>query len=310
MNPLAAPNASPGPAPAVADPPGAAPSPPPEAGPPPSSRPSPRRRSNFSVAFALLPREQQSAIRAVHAWSRAVDDSVDEESDPAQARATLARWRADLAFLHEGQPAEPVSRALAPHVRHFEIPRGYFEELVAGVEMDLTRARYATFEELERYCYRVASVVGLICLRIFGDREERGRAYAKALGTALQLTNIVRDVATDYARGRVYLPSDEMARFGYDEEALARGERNEAYLRLMRHQAERARRYYAAAAEEVRALDRRRFMAAEIMSRIYRRLLSKIEARDFDVFHGEVRVRRIERVWIAATTAAAIHLGR
>jgi phytoene synthase len=282
----------------------------PETMPAATGRPAPGRRSNFGVAFALLPREQRDAIRAVHAWSRAVDDSVDEEPDRRLAETRLARWRADLASLYESVPAEPVTRALAPPVSRFEIPRRYFEELISGVEMDLARTRYATFAELERYCYRVASVVGLICLRIFGDRDERGRAYAESLGLALQLTNIVRDVAGDYARGRVYLPTDEMARFGYHEDSLARGVRNDAFLRLMRHQADRARRYFDAAAAEARSLDRRQFLAAEIMGRVYRRLLEKIEASGFDVFHGEVRVRRVERVFIAATTAAAVHLGR
>jgi len=271
--------------------------------------PSPRRRSNFGVAFALLPPDQRNAIRAVHAWSRAVDDSVDEEPDPLRAEATLAQWRDDLAALYEGEPTEAVTRRLAPQVRRFEIPRAYFEELISGVGMDLTRTRYTTFSELERYCYRVASVVGLICLRIFGDRDERGRVYAESLGLALQLTNIVRDVAGDYARGRIYLPADELDRFGYGEDLLARGERNEAFAELMHHQADRARRYFEAADAEVRGLGRRRYLAAEIMGRVYRRLLTKIEASGFDVFHGEIRVRRVERVWIAATTAAAIHFG-
>jgi len=272
--------------------------------------PSPRRRSNFGVAFALLPPDQRDAIRAVHAWSRAVDDSVDEEPDPLLAEATLTRWREDLAAVYEGDPVESVSRRLAPQIRRFEIPRAYFEELISGVGMDLTRRRYTTFSELERYCYRVASVVGLICLRIFGDRDERGRVYAESLGLALQLTNIVRDVAGDYARGRIYLPADELDRFGYDEALLARGERNEAFGQLMRYQAERARRYFEAADDEVCGLGRRRYLAAEIMGRVYRRLLAKIEAADFDVFHGEIRVRRVERVWIAATTAVSIHFGR
>lgn len=272
--------------------------------------PSPQRRSNFGVAFALLPKEQRAAIRAVHAWSRAVDDAVDEEPDRRRAEERIAHWRRDLAALYDGTPSEGVTMALQPHVARYGIPRGYFDELLTGVEMDLTRDRYASFAELERYCYRVASVVGLICLRIFGDREERGRAYAESLGIALQLTNIVRDVAGDYARGRVYLPADEIARYGYDEESLARGERNDAFVRLMRHQAARARLYFDAAAAEARTLDRRRFIAAEIMGRVYRRLLEKIEASGFDVFHGEVRVRRLERVWIAASTALALPFGR
>lgn len=270
-----------------------------------TATPSPRRRSNFGVAFALLPSDQRQAIRAVHAWSRAVDDSVDEESDPKRAEGLLARWREELAALYEREPSDPFTRALAPHVRRFEIPRGYFEELISGVEMDLTRDRYETFADLERYCYRVASVVGLICLRIFGDRDERGRAYAESLGLALQLTNILRDVKGDYARGRIYLPADELARFGYGEESIARGERNDAFRRLMSYQADRARRYFDAAETEGRSLDRRRYLAAEIMGRVYRRLLEKIELSDFDVYSGEVRVRRIERVWIAARTAVA-----
>jgi phytoene synthase len=300
MNPTATP------APAIHPSPSAPPPPGPTAAP----TASPRRRSNFGVAFALLPRDQRAAIRAVHAWSRAVDDSVDEEPDAIRAEATLARWRAELAALYEGSPLDPVTRRLEPHVRRFEIPRRYLEELVTGVGMDLTRTRYATFAELERYCYRVASVVGLVCLRIFGDRDERGRSYAESLGLALQLTNILRDVAGDFARGRVYLPMDEMARFGYDVDTLGRGERNGAFLALMRFQADRARRYFDAADAEVRGLGRRRYVAAEIMGRVYRRLLEKIEASGFDVLRGEVRVPRIERVWIAGTTAAGIYLGR
>ncbi|MEK7317348.1 MAG: presqualene diphosphate synthase HpnD, partial [Candidatus Eisenbacteria bacterium] len=269
-----------------------------------------RRRSNFGVAFALLPRDQRHAIRAVHAWSRAVDDSVDEESDRVRAAAHLQRWRDELAALYEREPSEPVTRDLAVHVRRFEIPRRYFEELVTGVEMDLSRTRYETFADLERYCYRVASVVGLICLRIFGDTNERGREYAESLGLALQLTNILRDVRGDHARGRIYLPAEELERFGYTEEALARGERNDAFRGLMRHQADRARGYFEAAESEGRSLDRRRYLAAEIMGRVYRRLLERIEASGFDVFRSEVRVPRMERVWIAATTAVAAQFSR
>jgi len=304
MNPTAAPRLEPPSGAGVPEAPGAR-----DGGAAPPD-PSPRRLSNFGVAFALLPTDQRHAIRAVHAWSRAVDDSVDEEPDRLRAEARLALWREELAALYERTPSEPVTRALAPHVRRFEIPRRYFEELVSGVEMDLTRLRYETFADLERYCYRVASVVGLICLRIFGDQNERGREYAESLGLALQLTNILRDVGGDHARGRIYLPAEELSRFGYTEESLARGERNDAFHRLMRHQADRARGYFEAAEAEGRSLDRRRYLAAEIMGRVYRRLLEKIEASDFDVFRREVRVPRAERVWIAATTAAAAYFGR
>jgi len=268
------------------------------------------RRTNFGVAFALLPTPQREAIRAVHAWSRALDDGVDEESDQERARARLEHWRRDLEALYDGTPLERVTLALRRHVDRFRIPRAYFEELVAGVEMDLTHAGYATFADLRCYCYRVASVVGLICLRIFGEPEERAGTYAENLGLALQLTNIVRDVGSDLDRGRIYLPADELQSFGYDEEMLRRRERNGAFRRLMEHQAERARSFFEVAEREARGLDRRRLLAAEIMGRVYRRLLERIEASDFDVFSHEVRVPTLERVWIAASTALAVRTAR
>jgi len=269
-----------------------------------------RRRTNFGVAFALLPRPQREAIRAVHAWSRALDDGVDEERDDGRARERLERFRRELALLYEGTPEEPLTAALRPHVQRFELPRAYFEELINGVEMDLSHRRYGTFNELQRYCYRVASIVGLICLRIFGEAEDRGRRYAENLGLALQLTNILRDVGSDLARGRVYLPADELARFGVSEETLRRRERDRAFLELMRFQAARARSFFEAAEREVEALDRRRLIAAEVMARVYRRLLDRIEASGFDVLAREVRVSKLERLWIAASTALAVRSAR
>lgn len=268
------------------------------------------RRSNFGVAFALLPGPQRDAIRAVHAWSRSVDDGVDEASDGDEARRSVALWRREVDLLYSGVPQEPVTLALRPHVDRFQIPREYLEELVRGVEMDVTHSRYSTFQDLAGYCYRVASVVGLICLRIFGDREERARGYAEDLGMALQLTNILRDVGPDHARGRIYLPEAERLSFGYTEEALARRERNEAFFELMRFQAERAHAFFDAAEREAATLDRRPLFAAEIMGRVYRRLLERIEASGFDVFRGEIRVPRRERIWIAASTALALRSAR
>jgi 15-cis-phytoene synthase len=268
------------------------------------------RRSNFGVAFALLPPRQREAIRAVHAWSRSVDDGVDEASGTEEAKRAVALWRREVDLLYSGSPEEPETRELRPHVERFAIPREYFEELVRGVEMDVTHVRYSTFQDLAGYCYRVASVVGLICLRIFGDREERARGYAEDLGMALQLTNILRDVGPDHARGRIYLPESERLAFGYTEEALARRERNEAFLGLMRFQAARAREFFASAEREAATLDRRPLFAAEIMGRVYRRLLEKIEESGFDVFRREIRVPRMERVWIAASTALALRSAR
>jgi len=277
-----------------------------------TTRPTPPgRRSHFGVAFAILPAAQRDAIRAVHAWSHAVDDAVDEEREAARARDSVERWRRDLDRLYDGaEPEEPETRALRPHIERFHIPRGYLDELLRGIEMDLTQSRYRTFQDLAGYCYRVASVVGLICLHIFGDEEERGRSYAEDLGMALQLTNILRDVGSDHARGRIYLPAEDRERFGYTEEALERRERNGAFLELMRFQAARARSFFAAADREAERLGRKRLIAAEIMGRVYLRLLDKIEASGFDVLHREIRVPRLERVWIAASTAVAIRAAR
>ncbi len=247
----------------------------------------------------------------MHAWSRFLDDAVDEERDPSLARERLQSTRQDLTLVYDGGPAgEPLTEALRPHVERFRIPRAYFEELVNGVEMDLVHHRYGTFAELRRYCYRVASIVGLICLRIFGEAEERGRAYAENLGLALQLTNILRDVGSDLARGRVYIPADELAQFGVSEETLHRRERNRAFLELMQFQAARARSFFQVAEREVQALDRRRLLAAEIMARVYSRLLDRIEASGFDVLAREVRISKLERVWIAASTALTVRSAR
>ncbi|HEY7726889.1 MAG TPA: presqualene diphosphate synthase HpnD [Candidatus Eisenbacteria bacterium] len=270
----------------------------------------PGRPTSFGVAFAVLPPPQREAIRAVHAWSRSVDDSVDEESDPARARSELLRWRREVAACYEGEPEEPASRALRPHLRRYGIPRHHLDNLVSGVEMDLTLSRYPSFSELRSYCYRVASVVGLICLHIFGEEEERGRAYAENLGLALQLTNILRDLGRDHARGRIYLPADEREAHGYSEEALARHERSEPFRSLMRFQAARVRDLFAAAEREARRLDPRRIVAAEIMGRVYRRLMDRIEASGFDVFSREIRVPRAERLWIAGRALIAARTAR
>ncbi len=267
----------------------------------------PSRGTNFALAFRALPPDQRDAIRAVHAFSREVDDSVDEEPDQDKAREEIQRWRGEVAACYEGEPQEPTARALRPHLVRFRIPRVYLDELLSGVEMDLTQLRYGTFEELRRYCYRVASVVGLICLRIFGDEEERGRAYAENLGLALQLTNILRDIGSDLERGRIYLPLSDLETCGYSVEALKRGERTPAFLDLMRFQSERARGFFDAAEREATTLDKKRILAAQIMGRIYRRLLERIESSGYDVFHREIRVPFHERAWIAGSSIFSAH---
>ena len=199
--------------------------------------------SNFYYAFKLLPDERRRALYATYAFCRFVDDIADDEQvrEPA---ALLARWREELERVYGGVPTRAVSRALSDSVRRFSIPRHYFDEIIDGVEMDLTRKRYRSFDELRLYCYRVASAVGLICIEIFGYRNPRARIYAENLGLAFQLTNIIRDVREDAQRGRIYLPLEDLERFGVKEEELLSGQHSERFERLMEFEARRAGEFY------------------------------------------------------------------
>ncbi len=255
--------------------------------------------SNFYYAFLFLPKPKREAIYAVYAFCRLSDDLVDEAKaggDPAEA---LARWRKELDAHFENRICPPVIAAVGQAARRFEIPKSYFEELLNGMEMDLTRARYATFEELYSYCYRVASVVGLICIEIFGYTNPRTRTYAEQLGIAFQLTNILRDLAIDAKRGRIYLPQDELKRFGYSEEDLLAGRYNGAFVELMRFQCERARNYFRAASVGLPEEDKRSLLAAEIMRAIYYRLLLKIEHRRYNVFQGDIALPKSHKLFLA-----------
>jgi phytoene synthase len=216
----------------------------------------------------------------------------------------------------EGTPETPQGRALAPLVREFRLPREAFEALIEGVEMDLSPRSYDTFADLYEYCIRVASAVGLICLEIFGYRDPRARQYATDLGVALQLTNILRDIPEDLARGRLYIPQEDLRRHGCTAADLAResaeagrGVQSAAVKALLRQQAERAREYYARADAGLPRSDARRLAAAEIMGAIYRRILDRIERLDYDVFSGVVRIPRPRRALIAAATWARTAAG-
>jgi 15-cis-phytoene synthase len=263
------------------------------------------RDTSFYYSFLVLPVEQRHAIVTVWDACRAIDDAVDEAPDRATAEAQLAFWRSDIARVFEGgTPVSPQGRALQPVARRFDLPRQSFEDLVDGVQMDLDRQRYETFDELREYCWRVASTVGLICLNIFGCRHPGGREYAMNLGLALQLTNIVRDVGTDFAHGRVYLPQDEMRRFHCTEAHLRAGALTDNVRDLLAHQLARAREYYARAAAARPPGESKHLVAAEIMGAIYFGILKRIEARGYDVFTDVVRVPRPTRAWIAASTWA------
>jgi phytoene synthase len=277
------------------------------------------RDTNFYYSFLVLPREKRDAIVAVWDFCRAVDDAADEaaSSDLTLAADAVKSWRRELAACYEGAPAfTPQGQALAPLVKRFNLPRDAFEALIDGVEMDVQPRTYETFADLYEYCIRVASAVGLICLEIFGYRDPAARHYATDLGVALQLTNILRDVPEDLARGRVYIPQEDMRRFACTEQDLRReaqlsgGIRSEAVKALLKHQAARARDYYGRAARALPAEDARSLVAAEIMGAIYQAILDRIEMLDYDVFTAVVRIPRPRRALIAATTWVRTLLAR
>jgi phytoene synthase len=257
-----------------------------------------------------LPAPQRRAITAVFDFCRAVDDSVDLENDPARALAALDEWRAEVGRVFgSGPPATPQGRALQPFVAPFGLPRPQFEALIDGVAMDARPGRYRTFADLVPYCHGVASSVGLICAEIFGYRRPTVLEYARDLGVALQLTNILRDVAVDLKRDRFYLPAEDLERFGCTErdvrrevEQAGQGVRSANVRRLLEHHASRAREYFARAAGALPAEDAAKFVAAEIMSAIYQELLRRIEASGYDVFSRVIRVRRPTQAWIAIRT--------
>jgi len=269
------------------------------------------RDTSFYYSFLVLPPRKRSAIIAVWDFCRAVDDAVDEEEVPDRAAAALSAWRGELAACFDGgAPTTPQGRALAPFVREFSLPRQPFEDLIDGVEMDLHYVRYPTFDALAEYCRRVASTVGLICVEIFGYRDPGTREYAVHLGMALQLTNIVRDVAADLRRGRVYLPQDEMARFGVSDDLLRAGRVTPEVRSLLAHACARAREYYRRAAAALPRQDARSLVAAEIMGAIYYEILRRIERAGYDVFAERVRVPRPTRALIAARVFARRRLFR
>lgn len=277
------------------------------------------RDTSFYYAFLMLPPAKRNAIVAVWDFCRAVDDAVDEaeptgEWPPgpaavAKARAELDGWRNEVerCFDASGAAGLPVTRqgrGLRPFVEGFRLPRAPFEDLIDGVAMDLDRDRYETIDELLEYCRRVASAVGLVCIEIFGCRDKGARDYAINLGLALQLTNIIRDVAVDLSRGRVYLPQEDLRRFNCSEDALRGGTVTAPVRALLAFEIARAREYFDRAAGALPRGDARRLVAAEIMGAIYQEILRRIEANQYDVFSEVIRVPRPARLLVALTTWA------
>ncbi|MGH7138062.1 MAG: phytoene/squalene synthase family protein [Pirellulales bacterium] len=258
-----------------------------------------RSAKNFYYSFLVLPREKRRAMCALYAFSRQTDDLGDNPRPVDERRAALAAWRRSLERALNGTFDSPIFPALADTVERYRLPAHYLHELIDGVEMDLDRSRYETFEDLSGYCYKVASVVGLCCIHIWGFSDERAFEPAIRCGVAMQLTNILRDLKEDAARGRVYLPQEDLERFGYSADDLRRGVVDRSLRELMRFEVGRAERLYAEAAELERWLspDGRTVFGA--MTHIYRGLLDEIKRADGDVFARRIRLTTWRKLRIA-----------
>jgi phytoene synthase len=258
------------------------------------------RKTSFYYSFLVLPADQRRAIIAVWDFCRAVDDAVDEAPVAASAREAVCSWRLELARCYErGAPETPQGRRLQPFIARFGLPRAAFDDVIDGVAMDLDTTRYETFADLFEYCRRVASAVGMICIRIFECRSEGSRDYALNLGVALQLTNIIRDVKDDLARGRLYLPLEDLTAAGCTVEDLEAGRMTAPVARVIAFECRRAREFYQRAVAARPGEDRDRLVAAEIMRAVYFETLRTIEARGFDVLSGRARVPRPRQALIA-----------
>jgi phytoene synthase len=259
--------------------------------------------SSFYYSFLFLPPPRRRAITALYAFCREVDDVVDETTNADIARTKLAWWRQEVAAMFAGQAQHPVTKALQPVIASYALPQAHFQAVIDGMAMDLDHNRYLDFADLERYCHRVAGVVGLMSAEIFGRTEAATLDYARSLGIAFQLTNIIRDVGEDARRGRIYLPQDELARFGVAPSSLLRREGGDAFRALMGFQVERAREWYARAMGALPAVDRRPQRPGLIMAAIYRTLLDEIAASDYAVLDQRIGLTPLRKLWIAWKTA-------
>ena len=259
---------------------------------------------NFYYAFLTLPRARRQAIYATYAFCRLCDDVADSALEAEEKVAGLGEVTRSLEQAEAGRPEGPVFQAVAHVAATYDVPWEYFHEVVRGVEMDITVHRYSTFEELQTYCYRVASVVGLICVRIFGCSSPEAREPAIALGVAMQLTNILRDVAEDGANGRVYLPQEDIQRFGYSDDELLRGVFNDRFVSLMRFQVQRAREQFQQGKALLPLLPLRSRACPAVLGGIYSRLLDRIEAQGYDVYakrvslSGREKLLLMVRLWL------------
>jgi len=255
--------------------------------------------SNFYYSFLLLPRAERRAINDVYTFCRLLDDLVDEDQTDKNPQSELDYWRDEVEAIYQGEPSSEFGEQLLTSVEQFDLPKQSFLDVIDGMEMDLRWHSYQTFSDLREYCYRAASAVGLICIEIFGYESARTREYAVNLGLALQLTNILRDLKEDIARGRIYIPIEDLERFGYSERELRENLYNAPFIELMKYEHSRARSYFEKAASSLPDQDRQSMFAAEIMGAIYRELLEQIPAVQFDVFRNRVTVSKSRRLKLA-----------
>ncbi len=258
--------------------------------------------SSFYYSFLFLPKEKRRAITALYAFCREVDDVVDECSDEQVARTTLAWWREQVGQIYGGKPQHPVAIALVPVVKQFNMAQEHLLEIIDGMEMDLDQPRYADFKSLQLYCYRVASVVGLLSVEIFGYKDRQTLKYAHDLGIAFQLTNIIRDVGEDARRNRIYLPMDEMKQFNVTAADILNANETENFQKLMAFQIERAQHFYQQALLQLPDTDRKTQRTGLIMSAIYRATLDEVIASGCHVLKERVSLTPLRKLWLAWTT--------
>jgi len=258
--------------------------------------------SSFYYSFMFLPPDKRRAITALYAFCREVDDVVDECSDVNVARTTLVWWRGQVAEIFGGKPQHPVAIALVPVVKQFNMAQEHLLEIIDGMEMDLEQHQYADFKALQLYCYRVASVVGLLAAGIFGYTDRKTLKYAHDLGIAFQLTNIIRDVGEDARRGRIYLPQDELAQFGVHTRDILNSTETAEFQKLMEFQIERAQHFYQQAFEQLPEVDRKSQRTGIIMAAIYRATLDEVVASGCHVLKERVSLTPLRKLWLAYKT--------
>jgi len=258
--------------------------------------------SSFYYSFLFLAPERRRAITALYAFCREVDDTVDECTDQSIARIKLAWWRSEVSTMYAGNPTHPVMQALQPHLAVYDLQEKHLQAIIDGMEMDLDQTRYLDYVAMQRYCWHVASVVGILSASIFGVTNPKTLAYAEKLGLAFQLTNIIRDVGEDARKGRIYLPVNELQQFGVSAADLLNARHSEKFEALMRFQVERAKTVYAEAFALLPTEDRRAQRPGLMMAAIYRTVLDEIERDNYQVLTQRISLTPIRKLWLAWKT--------